>query len=529
MGTRQAGRSKGSFRGDLRSLAWITVFLGVVVIFLGIAFAKAYGAGDFNTSHGYSTPGGRDHDEADSNGNHHDDIDADGDHHDDADADGDHHDDADADGDHDDDTASDGEPASLSNQPPVADAGPNQTVREGTLVTLDGSNSRDPDDGISTYAWTQVRGPRVKLSNPSAANPTFTAPDMEDDGAALIFRLTVTDTAGLSDTDTTIVNISLVVSGNLSPMADAGGDQRVIPGDTVTLDGSDSSDPDDGISTYAWTQMSGPSVTLSDPSAANPTFVAPAVGPEGATLIFQLTVTDHGGLKATDTCAIQVGVTATANEPPEAEAGEDQSVTPGDTVTLDGSDSSDPEGVIAAYAWRQLGGPSVRLSNPSAAETSFIAPDVDAGHVTLIFELTVTDDHGLKAKDMCEVVVNAVRREPHPDVKVNGQDGPVLLTPSDRLTLTISLEPGAQAGQTADWWVGVYIPDLGWFSLVVSEGWTSGIHKYAQVPLSKVLPKEILNLKLPAGDYVFFMALDDNADGLPDATWLDYVHVSVSD
>ena len=59
------------------------------------------------------------------------------------------------------------------NDPPVADAGPDQNVDEETTVTLDGSNSFDPDDGIESYRWKQVAGPSVTLSNPQAAKPNL--------------------------------------------------------------------------------------------------------------------------------------------------------------------------------------------------------------------------------------------------------------------------------------------------------------------------------------------------------------------
>jgi len=76
--------------------------------------------------------------------------------------------------------------------------------------------------------------------------------------------------------------------------------------ETVTLDGSDSSDGDGTVESYAWTQTGGPSVSLSVPSAIQPTFTAPSVGPSGATLTFQLRVTDDGGLQSTDTCVVNV-------------------------------------------------------------------------------------------------------------------------------------------------------------------------------------------------------------------------------
>ena len=63
------------------------------------------------------------------------------------------------------------------NQPPVADAGPDQTVAKGAKVTLSGSNSTDVGGpGIASYLWTQIGGTKVKLSKPSAAVTTFTCP-----------------------------------------------------------------------------------------------------------------------------------------------------------------------------------------------------------------------------------------------------------------------------------------------------------------------------------------------------------------
>ena len=91
------------------------------------------------------------------------------------------------------------------NQPPVADAGPDQTVYEGDVVTLDGSSSTDSDDGIAFYSWTQRGGISVTLSDPAAAQPTFTAPSVGSSGESLTFQLTVTDFSGLSATDDGVI------------------------------------------------------------------------------------------------------------------------------------------------------------------------------------------------------------------------------------------------------------------------------------------------------------------------------------
>ncbi len=92
---------------------------------------------------------------------------------------------------------------------------------------------------------------------------------------------------------------------NISPTADAGADQTVKSGDRVTLDGSNSYDPDYGIPLYSWTQTEGTSISLSDAAAVKPWFDAPEVDAD-ETLTFKLTVTDNGGKAHTDTCTITV-------------------------------------------------------------------------------------------------------------------------------------------------------------------------------------------------------------------------------
>jgi predicted RNA-binding protein with TRAM domain len=293
--------------------------------------------------------------------------------------------------------------------PPVADAGPDQTVDEGVTVTLDGSNSSDPDNDISSYQWNQTGGLSVSLSNSSAARPTFTAPNVGSGGESLTFQLTVTDSGGLQSTDTCIVNVSWV---NLPPTANAGPDQAVNEGVTVTLDGSNSSDPDNDISSYQWNQTGGLSVSLSNTSAARPTFTAPNVGPSGESLTFQLTVTDSGGLQSTDTCIVNV---SWVNLPPTANGGPDQTVNEGDTVTLDGSNSSDPDDGIASYLWNQTAGTPVTLSSATAVQPTFTAPNVGPSGASLTFQLTVTDSGGLQATDVCTVIISSVNLPPVAD------------------------------------------------------------------------------------------------------------------
>lgn len=185
------------------------------------------------------------------------------------------------------------------NDPPVAEAGPDQKVEGGAPVALDGSASADPDDGLASWTWTQTSGPPVALSEPDQVSPGFTAPEAGPQDQSLTFALTVTDKHGLKSTDTCTVILYL----NQPPRAEAGPDQEVDPGVTVILDGSSSSDPNEDIVSYKWRQTDGLVVPLSDPASPRTSFVAPK---EGEELIFRLTVTDKGGLKDKDKVKVRV-------------------------------------------------------------------------------------------------------------------------------------------------------------------------------------------------------------------------------
>ncbi len=153
----------------------------------------------------------------------------------------------------------------VGSEAPVANAGPNQSVGRGQLVTLDGSASSDPDNDSITYAWTQVDGAGdpldsgdplyVSLSSATAQKPTFTSPTIVGAAQTMHFQLKVTDVPyGLvSEADT----VDIIVNYNSAPTANAGAAQtNKFANALVTLNGSASSDPDAGDTlTYAWTQV----------------------------------------------------------------------------------------------------------------------------------------------------------------------------------------------------------------------------------------------------------------------------------
>jgi len=121
--------------------------------------------------------------------------------------------------------------------------------------------------------------------------------------------------------------------------------------------------------------------------------------------------------------------------------------------------------------------------------------------------------------------------EPSPDIKVNGQDGPVTVSAGDSVSVSVNLDPGAWSGRNADWWVAAHTPfdyPLDWYTYVYPDGWRYGIYVCAKTPLYELTPPfNVLNAVLPAGNYIFYFAVDGNMDGVTDATWLDYVEVNV--
>jgi hypothetical protein len=263
------------------------------------------------------------------------------------------------------------------NRAPVADAGQSRNVPEETVVTLDGSGSYDPDqDAIASYTWTQIGGPVVPLDTTNAAHPSFTTPDVGFAGATLTFQLIVSDVpaagsgGSLNSAPSTVIITVFYV--NRAPAANAGVPQQANEGAIVTLNGA-GSDPDGNAFTFAWTQTSGPAVTLSDPTAAQPTFTAPAVTRFGETVGFKLVVTDEFGL-ASSPASTSVGV-MNVNRAPVADAGETLDVFESTAVNLAGGamDHDIEEQALLTYAWQQTDGPSVTLAGGNTLSPSFTA------------------------------------------------------------------------------------------------------------------------------------------------------------
>jgi C4-type Zn-finger protein len=296
------------------------------------------------------------------------------------------------------------------NQSPIAKAGNDQSITlPKNSINLDGSASSDPDGTIKSYQWTKQSGPAsAAITDAKAAKATATGLTL----GTYVFKLKVTDKDGATATDEVTVNVN--ENPNKSPIAQAGKDIAItLPLNAVTLDGSTSSDPDGKIVAYKWTKESGPaSAILGDAKAVSTKITDLTTG----TYIFSLTVTDNKGASTSDDVTITVN--PAVNQSPIAKAGITQTITlPQNSVTLDGSASSDPDGTIKSYQWSQKSGPApATITNANAATTK--VEDLIAG--TYVYTLNVSDNDGADANDEIIIIVN---KEPNqPPVANAGKD-----------------------------------------------------------------------------------------------------------
>lgn len=130
----------------------------------------------------------------------------------------------------------------VENEPPSADAGPDQTATAADTVALNASNTTDPDDEFDQlgFDWRQSAGPGVELEAADTAQPSFTAPDVETE-RTLQFVLVVTDTDGTNDTDVVNVTVRPVLPDDMPSVTDTEATQT---GDSDSTDESDSDSTD---------------------------------------------------------------------------------------------------------------------------------------------------------------------------------------------------------------------------------------------------------------------------------------------
>lgn len=160
-------------------------------------------------------------------------------------------------------------------------------------------------------------------------------------------------------------------------------------GQTITLNGSQSTDASNLFLTYRWTQTSGPATVVIDNATSSVAAFTPIVS---GIYTFMLIVTDAQGLSDSDTVSVTVTATAGGQTSLIARIAAPATASVGSTIILDGSGSQSIGGQITQYIWDQINGPPTvlvqNITNPIAT-----APLNTAG--IYIFRLTVRDTNNL--------------------------------------------------------------------------------------------------------------------------------------
>lgn len=262
--------------------------------------------------------------------------------------------------------------------PPTANAGPNQSVTNGATVQLDGSKSTDPNGLSLTYNWSFISvptGSAAQLTNATSVTPTFVVDKIGNYTLQLIVN------NGTLSSAPSQITVSDVYT---PPTANAGTNQRVQVESVVQLDGSHSTDLQGYPLTYSWTILSAPTGStahLSSTTAVNPTFKTDEIG----NYVVQLIVNDGAGSSQPATVTI-----STTDIAPVANAGTAQTVNVETLVTLNGSASSDSDGLALNYNWSLLtkpAGSNAALTSPNAVKPTF-TPDLPG---TYVVQLIVND------------------------------------------------------------------------------------------------------------------------------------------
>ncbi len=358
---------------------------------------------------------------------------------------------------------------------PIASAGNDKAIAPGS-TTITGAGT-DADGTVASYEWTQLSGPNnATLAN--ASTKTVTASNLV--AGTYMFRLIVTDDAGITDSDYIKITVDPALANQL-PVVNAGTDKTItLPINSVSLTGT-ASDPDGTITAYAWTKISGSTAMLS----GNTTATLSASNLLQGSYTFRLTVTDNKGGKKYDDVKVTVNGSGT-NLAPIVSAGSDKTIIlPTKSITIVGS-ASDKDGTIALYQWSQLSGPTAPMSNTTTAK--LWAYNLVAG--TYSFRLTVTDNAGATAYDDMILSVQSTSTVTIPDVP------PTVSAGFDK-TITLPTKAITIVGSASD-------SD----GTIASYLWTKVSGPVA--PMSNTTTAKLWAYNLTPGTYVFKLTVTDD-------------------
>jgi hypothetical protein len=295
------------------------------------------------------------------------------------------------------------------NKAPLADAGQNQNVPVGAVVTLDGSVSRDPEGSTLSYSWAWVSKPAnsaAALASGDAVKAAFVA----DVAGTYVVSLVVNDGKVNSTAATVTVNAARL---NTVPVASAGTNQVVVLGQAVFLDGSASADADRQPISFQWRMISRPTgstAALSGETTARPGFTPDVVG------LYAVSLVVSDGSNDSDVAVVTITVGA-ANVAPVAQAGLAQGVVAGSRVTLDGSASSDANRDPLTYQWTVVSRPAGSTASLSSATD--VRPFFTADRAgTYVFSLQVSDGTLKSNFAAVTIVATTVNARPTADAGV---------------------------------------------------------------------------------------------------------------
>ncbi len=279
--------------------------------------------------------------------------------------------------------------------PPTASITVSGSPTVGAEITLDASDSVDPNGQITSYLWEIESGDLTAvLGTPTNVSTSFKS----DVKGETVVRLTITNSEGLQAQEKVSLNITETPT-NIT--VDAGDNKYVREGATVTLQAMATGNTEGGVN-FQWQQPQEIEKLMGTEDVSSTlTFKAPN---QQTVLRFEVVVTTPEGDSASDTVLVIV----MPNQVPVARAGEKIWVGTGDKVVLDGSSSYDSDGLIIEYLWsqvvpRDLDDPRrVTLQSPNKVKSEFVAPTIPG---TLSFDLKVVDNDGAFHNALLDVEV----------------------------------------------------------------------------------------------------------------------------
>jgi len=354
-----------------------------------------------------------------------------------------------------------------------------KTITYGEKITLQGIAS-DSDGDIASYLWTENNVTKgtdllVELSDLSLGEH--------------FIQFTATDNKGASSH--ALIKVTVNATNNKAPIVNAGNDQTIRFGESVTLNGT-ASDSDGSIVSWKWIKNG-----ISRKSGSGSTILSLAINnlSLGAHQ-FTLAVTDNMGVTSTDTVLVTViPVNSQNNQAPVVNAGSDRNIKFGEITTLSGS-AYDPDGSIDSWKWKN--GNNILISGRGSTLSSYTLRNLSIG--THVFTLEVTDNKNAMAHD---TVIITVRTESanQPPIANAGSDKTINV--GESVTLRGS-------GHDSD-------------GSITSWRWMQGGHLLKSGTGSTVASYTISNLAI--GKHTFTLEVTDNKN----AVARDTVIITVSD